>query len=285
MCYFISKGSQHLFILFWSHKRWWRNISEITKTISDTAYKAYEKKLLKEIKEHGSIPTHIAVIMDGNRRFARQLGLDEEEGHIQGKDKLEEMLDWCTELGVEVLTVYAFSTENIKRDSSQVDKLMDLFESNFRKAADDERVHKNEIKIQAIGAVDKLPERVRESIKYAEEETKDYDNYFFNIAVAYGGREELLYAIQKLAQDVKDGDIDVDDIDEKAISERLYTSEFPDPDLILRTSGEERISNFLIWQLAYSELYFTDVYWPGFRKIDFLRAIRSYEKRQRRFGE
>ncbi len=240
---------------------------------------------MKEIKEHGKIPTHIAVIMDGNRRFARQLGLDEGEGHIQGKDKLEDMLDWCTEVGVEVLTVYAFSTENIKRDSSQVEKLMDLFERNFRKAADDERVHKNKIKIQAIGALDKLPERVLESIKYAEEKTKDYDNYYFNIAVAYGGREELIYAIQKVAQDVKDGDLEIKDIDEKTISDRLYTSEFPDPDLILRTSGEERISNFLIWQLAYSELYFTDVYWPGFRKIDFLRAIRSYEKRQRRYGE
>ncbi|MFW6145066.1 MAG: polyprenyl diphosphate synthase, partial [Candidatus Natronoplasma sp.] len=137
----------------------------------------------------------------------------------------------------------------------------------------------------AIGALNKLPERVLESIKYAEEKTKDYDNYYFNIAVAYGGREELLYAIQKVAQDVKDGDLEIKDIDEKTISDRLYTSEFPDPDLILRTSGEERISNFLIWQLAYSELYFTDVYWPGFRKIDFLRAIRSYEKRQRRYGE
>ncbi len=223
--------------------------------------------------------------MDGNRRFARQLGLNSNEGHVQGKEKLEEMLDWCLELDIKYLTVYAFSTENISRDSDQVEKLMDLFEYNFKNAANDERVHKNKIKIRAIGAVEKLPERVRKSIRYAEEKTKDYDNYYFNVAVAYGGREEIIRAIRKVAQEVKDGEMEVEDIDEKAVAQRLYTSDLPDPDLILRTSGEERISNFLIWQLAYSELYFTDVYWPGFRKIDFLRAIRSFQNRQRRWGK
>lgn len=189
------------------------------------------------------------------------------------------------ELDIKYLTVYAFSTENINRDSDQVEKLMDLFEYNFKNAANDERVHKNKIKIRAIGAVEKLPERVRKSIRYAEEKTKDYDNYYFNVAVAYGGREEIIRAIRKVAQEVKDGEMEVEDIDEKAVAQRLYTSDLPDPDLILRTSGEERISNFLIWQLAYSELYFTDVYWPGFRKIDFLRAIRSFQNRQRRWGK
>lgn len=239
---------------------------------------------MKEIKE-GKIPTHIAVIMDGNRRFAKQLGLNEDDGHVMGKEKLEEMLNWCTEVGVKILTVYAFSKENLKRDSQEVEHLMELFEENFRKAADDERVHKNEIKIQAIGALDDLSEGVKESIKYAEDKTKDYDNYYFNIAVAYGGREEIIHAIRKIAKEVKEGVLDIDDIDERSFTKRLYTADFPDPDLILRTSGEERISNFLIWQLAYSELYFTDVYWPGFRKIDFLRAIRSYQDRERRFGE
>ncbi len=223
--------------------------------------------------------------MDGNRRFARQLGLEETEGHLKGKDKLEEILDWCIDLGIEILTVYAFSTENVNRETEQVEKLMELFQENFKRAADDPRVHENKIRIRAIGSVEKLPKSVLESIRYAEEKTKDYDKYYFNIAVAYGGREELVHAIQGVAQDVKDGKIRVEDIDESAVTERLYTSEFPDPDLILRTSGEERISNFLIWQLAYSELYFTDVYWPGFRKVDFLRAIRSYQDRQRRWGE
>jgi tritrans,polycis-undecaprenyl-diphosphate synthase [geranylgeranyl-diphosphate specific] len=130
-----------------------------------------------------------------------------------------------------------------------------------------------------------LPEDVQESIRYAEERTKDYDQYFFNIAVAYGGREEILNAIRNIAQQAVDGKVKVADIDERMVSSHLYTSDLPDPDLILRTSGEERISNFLLWQLAYSELYFADVYWPGLRKVDFLRAIRSYQKRRRRYGK
>jgi len=223
--------------------------------------------------------------MDGNRRFASQLGLDEESGHVEGRKKLEEMLDWCMALGIKILTVYAFSTENFKRDSEQVKKLMDLFEKNFKKAAEDERVHEHGVKINAIGDVESLPPDVKESVRYAEEKTKGYDQYFFNIAVGYGGREEIIQGIKKIAQDVKSGDLAIDDIDEEVFAERLYTSNFPDPDLILRTSGEERISNFLLWQSAYSELYFTDVYWPGFRKIDFLRAIRSYQDRHRRMGE
>ncbi len=223
--------------------------------------------------------------MDGNRRFARQLGLDEESGHVEGRKKLEEMLNWCMALEIEVLTVYAFSTENFKRESKEVRRLMELFKKNFKKAAEDERVHEHEVKINAIGDVESLPPDVRESIRYAEEKTEGYDEYFFNIAIGYGGREEIVQGIKKIAQDVKSGDLDIDDIDEEVFAESLYTSNFPDPDLILRTSGEERISNFLLWQSAYSELYFTDVYWPGFRKIDFLRAIRSYQNRHRRMGE
>ncbi len=223
--------------------------------------------------------------MDGNRRFARQLGLDEESGHVEGRKKLEEMLNWCMALEIEVLTVYAFSTENFKRESKEVRRLMELFKKNFKKAAEDERVHEHEVKINAIGDVESLPLDVRESIRYAEEKTEGYDEYFFNIAIGYGGREEIVQGIKKIAQDVKSGDLDIDDIDGEVFAESLYTSNFPDPDLILRTSGEERISNFLLWQSAYSELYFTDVYWPGFRKIDFLRAIRSYQNRHRRMGE
>lgn len=223
--------------------------------------------------------------MDGNRRFARQLGLEKESGHVKGKEKLEDMLEWCTDIGIKILTVYAFSTENFKRDSKEVQHLMNLFNREFKRAADDDRIHENEIRINAIGNIEKLPREVKDSIKYAEKKTKDYDNYFFNVAVGYGGREEIIQGIQKIAIDVKEGKLDVEDIDEKVFADRLYTSNFPDPDLILRTSGEERISNFLLWQSAYSELYFTDVYWPGFRKIDFLRAIRSYQNRHRRKGE
>ena len=151
-------------------------------------------------------------------------------------------------------------------------------------AAEDPRVHEHKIRIRAIGDLDLLPDRVKEAIRYAEDVTKDFDQYSFNLAVAYGGREEILNAIRHLAQDACDGKLDIDGIDEKTVTQYLYTSDLPDPDLILRTSGEERISNFLLWQLAYSELYFTDVYWPGFRKVDFLRALRAYQQRKRRYG-
>lgn len=222
--------------------------------------------------------------MDGNRRFAQEFGLSTAEGHIKGKDKLEELMHWCLELGIRILTVYAFSTENLMRDPKEVACLMDLFEENFYRLGDDDRIHKHRIKVSILGQRELLPERVREAISYAEEKTSCYDQYFYNIALAYGGRQEIVHAIKKMASMVKEGEMDVNDIDERTFANFLYTADFPDPDLVLRTSGEERISNFLLWQLAYSELYFTDVYWPGFRKIDFLRAIRSYQLRHRRFG-
>ncbi len=233
----------------------------------------------------GPIPKHIAIIMDGNRRFAKELGIEPTEGHLKGKDKLEEVTDWCLEVGVKILTVFAFSTENLKRKTQEIDKLMRLFAENFRRAGDDERAHKYGIRVKAIGQKKLLPKDVQDAIAYAEEKTKDYNNYFFNIAVAYGSREEILQAIRNIADDVNDGKLDSKNINEKVFSTYLYTADIPDPDLVLRTSGEERVSNFLLWQLAYSELYFADIYWPGFRKVDFLRAIRSYQKRQRRFGE
>lgn len=239
---------------------------------------------MKEIKLY-PLPQHIAIIMDGNRRFAKEIGLDPSEGHRMGRDKLEEVLNWCLELGLKVLTVYAFSTENFTRNSAEVQLLINLFEENFRKLGDDERVHKHKIRVRVIGKRELLPESLISAINYAEERTKNYDNYFFNLAVAYGGRQEIIDAIKQIARDVKDDKISVDEISEDLVSSKLYTKDLPDPDLILRTSGEERVSNFLLWQMAYSELYFVDVYWPGFRKIDLLRAIRAYQMRQRRFGK
>jgi tritrans,polycis-undecaprenyl-diphosphate synthase [geranylgeranyl-diphosphate specific] len=240
--------------------------------------------LLKEVLE-GPVPKHIAIIMDGNRRFAKELGIDPTRGHLKGKDKLEEVTDWCLEVDVKILTVFAFSTENLKRKSEEIDWLMKLFADNFRRAGDDERAHKYGIKVRAIGQRSLLPKEVQDAIAYAEEKTKNYTNYLFNIAVAYGSREEMLRAIRNIAEDVKNGKLDSENINEKVFSTYLYTADLPDPDLVLRTSGEERVSNFLLWQLAYSELYFADIYWPGFRKVDFLRAIRSYQKRQRRYGK
>jgi len=257
--------------------------SDLSRAISTTAYNTYEKRLMKEVLAM-PVPHHVAIIMDGNRRYAKEFGLLVSEGHEKGREKLESILEWCMELGVRILTVYAFSTENVGRDRDEVEDLMRLFVQNFRTLAEDKRVHKYKIRVKVLGQKDLLPKDLREAIEYAEDQTKDYNEYFFNIAVGYGGREEIVHAIKKVAEAVKDGKMKIDDITEKTFTEFLYTKDMPDPDLVLRTSGEERISNFLLWQLAYSELYFSDVYWPGFRKIDFLRAVRSYQLRKRRFG-
>lgn len=257
--------------------------TEITRLISEAAYQAYEKKLLREVLE-GPIPHHVAIIMDGNRRFAQELGLHSADGHRRGKDKLEEVLEWCLDVDVRILTVYAFSQENLHRDDGEVKDLMALFAENFRRVGDDERVHKHGIRLKVLGQRALLPPEVQDAIAYAEERTKDYEAYRFNLAVAYGGRQEIVDAIRGLVRDAVAGKVAPEDIDERLFAKHLYTGDLPDPDLVLRTSGEERISNFLLWQLAYSELYFVDVFWPGFRKIDFLRALRSYQMRQRRFG-
>ena len=257
--------------------------SDLTKLLSDAAYQAYEARLVQQVKA-GPVPKHVAIIMDGNRRFAKEIGLTTIEGHEKGRLKLEEVLDWCLDVDVRILTVYAFSTENLHRDDGEVHHLMTSFAESFRKSGDDPRVHKHGIRIRAFGRRDLLPADVQAAIAYAEERTKEYGNYRLNLAVAYGGRQEIVDAIRDVVADAKAGKVDVKDIDESFFSRRLYTGDMPDPDLVLRTSGEERISNFLLWQLAYAELYFVDVFWPGFRKIDFLRAIRSYQMRQRRYG-
>lgn len=257
---------------------------DISKIISDAAYQAYEHNLVQHVKSH-PVPEHVAIIMDGNRRFAESIGLGPRAGHEKGREKLEEVLEWCLEVDVKILTVYAFSTENFSRDTDEVRHIMRLFTENFRRAGDDERVHKNQIRISVLGRREMLPKEVVESIEYCEAKTRNYDRYRLNLAIAYGGREEILDAIRGLVRDARDGKITPENIDENFFSRRLWTADLPDPDLVLRTSGEERISNFLLWQLAYSELYFVDVYWPGFRKVDFLRAIRLYQMRQRRYGK
>lgn len=258
---------------------------DISRIISDAAYQAYERKILREVQQ-AKVPHHVAIIMDGNRRFANEWGLPSlEDGHKKGKDKLEEVLDWCLDIGVKILTVYAFSTENFSRQDKEVQALMRLFKENFYRVGDDERVHKHGIRVRVLGQRHLLPPEVQEAIAYAEGRTSHYKNYMFNLAVAYGGREEILEAIRNVVAEAKAGRLSPEQVDEKFFSRRLYTADIPDPDLVLRTSGEERISNFLLWQLAYSELYFVDVYWPGFRKIDFLKAIRSYQMRLRRYGK
>ena len=247
-------------------------------------YAVYQRRLENQIKK-GEVPNHLAVIMDGNRRYAESAGLLPHEGHLEGKNTLENLSDWCRSVGIKILTVYAFSLENFNRSEDELEKLMDLFEESFRNAGDDPRVHKNNVRVRALGHRELLPERVIDAIDYAESKTKDYNSFNYNLAVAYGGRQEIIRSMKILGKMIEDNKLKADDIDADLISSNLYTSDLPDPDLILRTSGEERISNFLLWQLAYSELYFADVFWPDMRKIDFLRAIRSFQQRNRRLGK
>jgi tritrans,polycis-undecaprenyl-diphosphate synthase [geranylgeranyl-diphosphate specific] len=204
---------------------------------------------------------------------------------LYGRDKIKEVLEWCFELKIKILTLFAFSTENFERGSDEVNALMNLCKEELEKAANDSRIHTNQVKVNVIGHIDTLPEEIRKSAKFIKDETKKYDNYFLNIALAYGGREEIIRAIQNIAKDVKNNKLKITEITKSKIAKYLYTRGIPDPDLILRTSGEERISNFLLWQLAYSELYFSDVYWPALQKRDFLKAIKTYQQRKRRFGK
>ncbi len=245
-----------------------------------------EKKMLEEIKKE-EVPRHIAIIMDGNRRYAMKAGLPPYKGHEAGEDKLKEIIEWCFEIGTKILTVFAFSTDNFKRSEEEVSHLMKLFEEDLKKLSEDKRIHEKRVRIKVIGNIDLLPEEVSRAAIDVMKKTENYGNYYLNIAIGYGGREEILEAIRRIAKDIENGRIKPEKIDKEIVSSYLYTSHlpFPDPDLVMRTSGEERISNFLLWQLAYSELYFTDIYWPAIKKTDFFKAIQSYQKRQRRYGE
>ena len=257
----------------------------ISERMGDVLGQAVESKLLREVTEHPVKVTHLAIIMDGNRRFAWKSKLATGLGHRIGKQKLETVLDWVLELEIPWFTVYALSTENLNRPQEELDLLFKLYIEGLRDIADDERIHANEVKVQIIGRRELLPKDVNEAIDYAESRTADYDKYVFTVCLAYGSREEMLNAIQSIAAEHAAGDLPLESIDEKAVSSRLYTGEMPDPDLVIRTSGEERISNFLLWQMAYSELYFTDVYWPSFQKKDLLKAVKTFQDRKRRYGE
>ena len=206
------------------------------------------------------------------------------DGHIQGRNTLEEFLGWCVDLGIEIVTVYAFSSKNFERPPDEVEGLMDLFKENFKGMTNNQKIHENEVRVKAVGQLDSLPDDVREAIKIAEESTASYKKMLLNVAVGYDGRLEIVDAIKKISVNVKDGKLDPEDISEKTVNENLYTAGVDDPGLIIRTSGEERFSGFLLWQASYSELYFCDSYWPAFRKVDFLRALRSYQQREKRFG-
>lgn len=257
----------------------------VVREIQEIAKSYYERRLLNKVKSDKNMPKHVAVILDGNRRHAEEIGISKSHVYRLGAEKLEEVLEWCIELGIRHMTVYAFSKENFNRSGREVIELMNLFKRKFREVTADDRVHNQNIRVRAIGDLNSLPDNVRNAIIEAEEATKKYNDYSLNIAISYGGRAELAEAVQKICERVRQGDIEPREVDENTIGNYLYTAGLPDPDLIIRTSGEERLSGFLLWQAAYSELYFCEANWPEFNKIDFLRAISNYQNRERRFGE
>ena len=229
------------------------------------------------------LPQHVAVIMDGNGRWAKQKGLPRIEGHRRGAKTLKELLRYCKNLGIETLTAYAFSTENWGRPVGEVNFLMSLFERMLQKEL--KEMEEEEVCINFIGDLTPLPQSLQQEMLRSMERTKHNRGVFFNVAINYGSRHEMINACKAIAQKVQQGKLSADAIDEDTIAQHLYTSASSDPDLLIRTSGEMRLSNFMLWQLAYTEIYVTDTLWPDFDSEQFDRAIESYQQRDRRFGK
>jgi short-chain Z-isoprenyl diphosphate synthase len=235
------------------------------------------------------VPRHVGIILDGNRRWARAQGLrDPVAAYRAGAAKLDEVLAWCAELRIPAVTLWAFSTENFARDPEEIRGLLSVIEAKLHAVADDPHIHGRRVRVRAVGKLDLLPDSTLAAIRRAERATAAYGDAVLTFALAYGGRQEIVDAVRRLIQDRAKQSALIEEIVEGVTQEEigryLYTADLPDPDLIVRTSGEVRLSGFLLWQSAFSEFYFCDVYWPAFRKIDFLRAIRSYQQRDRRFG-
>jgi len=248
----------------------------------------YEQRVEMEVRR-GHVPRHLGMILDGNRRFAKELGLEGHEGHEFGVQKAYEVLEWCLELKIPTVTIWVFSNDNFNRTQVEVETLMNLFVKEARRMAVDPRIHANEVQVKVIGRHDRFPPKVLEALEKLEKATQHHRGMLLNIAMGYGGREEIVDAVKTLlleaAQTGKSPEELAAELDMEHISKRLYTAGVPDPDFIIRTSGEIRLSGFLLWQGAYSEYYFFDAFWPAFRKTDFLRAIRSYQGRERRLGK
>ncbi len=248
-------------------------------------YKLYEEWLSRQVRSD-RVPEHIAVILDGNRRWATGRALPYILGHEKGAKTSEEFLNWALDMNIKTITVYAFSTENLRRKQSEVDQILRVIENQLKLLEANPTIHESHVCVKALGRLDVLPKSMRDTIEGIEKATCTYNDHYLNLAIAYGGRAEIIDATKKIARDIEEGKVDSADIDEELFRSYLYTAHLPNPypDLIVRTSGEERLSGFLLWQAAYSELCFLDVYWPDFRKIDLLRAIRTYQQRKRRFG-
>lgn len=238
--------------------------------------------LLDSIDKH-NLPKHVAIIMDGNGRWAKQKGFLRVIGHENGTKSVRETVETCAKLGITHLTLYAFSTENWNRPKLEVETLMKLLVHSLKSEL--KTLQKNNIQLNSIGSIDKLPSSILKELNEVIEKTKTNDRMTLTLALSYGSRDELINVVKNISDKVKNNIISIDTIDESIINQHLYTHNLPDVDLLIRTSGEHRISNFLLWQIAYAELYFTDVLWPDFKENDLYEAIISYQKRERRFGK
>ncbi|WP_034888574.1 isoprenyl transferase [Gillisia sp. Hel_I_29] len=239
--------------------------------------------MFKEKLNPDSLPKHISIIMDGNGRWAKQKGFLRALGHEEGTIAVRDVVEGCAEIGVENLTLYAFSTENWNRPKIEVDTLMRLLVSSLKKEI--KTLVKNNIKLQAIGNLGNLPKKAQKELTEVIEKTKENERMTLTLALSYGSREELIQVVKQISEKVKNNELMPDAIDESIINQHLYTQNLPDVDLLIRTSGEQRISNFLLWQIAYAELYFTNILWPDFRKENLYEAIYNYQTRERRFGK
>jgi undecaprenyl diphosphate synthase len=238
--------------------------------------------LIEEIKKN-KLPQHVAIIMDGNGRWAKLHGLDRNEGHKEGVVSVRKIVEASAAIGLKYLTVYTFSTENWKRPEEEVQALMALMVAAIYRETPD--LMKNNVRLTAIGDLERMPEEVRKTLEHCIEETSVNTGTTLNLALSYSSRWEIIEAVKNIVEKVKYRMLDIDDINEEVFSNYLTTSDIPDPDLLIRTGGEKRISNFLLWQLSYAELYFTEIFWPDFRENEFYEAISSYQKRERRFGK
>lgn len=240
-----------------------------------------EKELLKQL-DLSRLPSHVAIIMDGNGRWATKKGMPRSFGHRAGVRSLREVVKLCVELGLKHLTVYAFSTENWKRPREEINILMHLLVEYLNKEIDE--LCANNVRVNPIGCISELPAHAREAVTMAVQKSKNNTGLVFNVALNYGGRAELIKAIREIGQKLVDGKLTIDEINERQIAQHLYTAGQPDPDLLIRPSGDYRVSNFLLWQLAYTEFWLTDTMWPDFGRVELLQALLDYQRRERRFG-
>lgn len=270
-----------------ARRKFWPSIAAASLPLR-LLYSIYERHLVREI-ERRPMPRHVGIILDGNRRHALQQGVcDPRTIYQRGAEKLDDVLDWCAELSIPAVTLWVFSTENFKRSPTEVSGILAAIEAKVATLAHDPFLHRKRVRVQTIGRLDVLPESVAAAFRAAQTATVEYDSMILTIAVAYGGREEIVDAVRNLLKEqAKPGkslpDL-IESITPETIARHLYAADLPDPDLIIRTSGEIRLSGFLLWQSVHSEFYFTDVLWPAFRRIDLLRAIRAYQARDRRIG-